>query len=307
MQQNQQLKGLSMKHQFKGMMMVDHQTVYFQGNKMILTPPQVPNLIHPHSNEEERMDNEDGLVQRLPSNMGIRRTRQRVASCKSPFVLECATKYTLNQDDITIVDYVFDDTRIQEIQCENGYCLTSIFTTFIVFLQTLHFVPLVHVFKFTSNAPQQFLGGPLLLTLLIFFEPPRRLWLKDLSIPIVILGGLNLDLSFFLPFQDSFQVHFQVYLGPSRDTQPTQVHLDPLKFTQAHLGTSRPTLVHQVHLGILTHLCYLLGNSHMTCIICIFNACMYLISYSFIYLFILFIYYHLVSYFFYFFILQNIA
>ena len=49
--------------------------------------------------------------------------------------------------------------------------------------QTLYFVPLAHVFKFISNAPHQLLSGSLLLILLTFFQPPWRLWLRDLSNP----------------------------------------------------------------------------------------------------------------------------
>ena len=75
-------------------------------------------------------------------------------------------------------------------------------------MQTLHFVPLAHVFKFTSSTPRQFLGGPLLLILLIF-QPPWRLWLRNLSNPIVTLSSPNLDLGFSFLFRIAFRCTFR--------------------------------------------------------------------------------------------------
>ena len=40
----------------------------------------------------------------------------------------------------------------------------------VTILQTLNFVPLAHVFKFIFSAPQQFLGGPVLLTTYLFLS-----------------------------------------------------------------------------------------------------------------------------------------
>ena len=72
---------------------------------------QVPNLIHPKSNEIETNDNEGRLVRRLQSNMAVGRRRQQEASCKSTFVLECIKNYTINEDDAKIADYVFNAIR----------------------------------------------------------------------------------------------------------------------------------------------------------------------------------------------------
>ena len=83
-------------------------------------------------------------------------------------------------------------------------------------MQTLHFVPLAHVFKFTSSTPQQFLGGPLLLILLTF-QPHWRLWLRNLSNPIVTLSSPNLNLGFPFLFRIVFRCTFRIaYLGTFR-------------------------------------------------------------------------------------------
>ena len=60
--------------------------------------------------------------------------------------------------------------------------------------------PITCSIKYLFGTLWQFLGGPLLLIIFTFFEPPRRLELRDLSNLIVILGSPNLDLGFFLPF-----------------------------------------------------------------------------------------------------------
>ncbi|RVW74507.1 hypothetical protein CK203_053775 [Vitis vinifera] len=74
------------------------------------------------------MDNKGGLVRRLPSNMAIRHTGQRVAFYKLAFVLECVTKYTLSEDDFKIADYVFDDTKNpMEVLClYSGHSMTRL-------------------------------------------------------------------------------------------------------------------------------------------------------------------------------------
>ena len=59
---------------------------------------------------------------------------------------------------------------------------------------------------------QQFPGGPLLLTLLIFYEPPWRLWLRDLSNPIVTLSNPNLELDFSFLFRIAFRCTFRIEL-----------------------------------------------------------------------------------------------
>ena len=57
------------------------------------------------------MENEGRLVRRLRSNMAVNRHRQQAALCKSTFVLECVTNYTISEDDAKIADYVFDATK----------------------------------------------------------------------------------------------------------------------------------------------------------------------------------------------------
>ena len=108
---------------------------------------------------------------------------------------------------------------------------------------------------------QQLFRGPLLLMQLIFSKPPWRLWLRNLSNPFVTFGSPNLDLGFFLPFQDNFRYTWPIRYH-LRPTQAPQAHLDtigllgttlgPLKHPrsiQMHLAHQAPP---QAHLGILS-------------------------------------------------------
>ena len=107
-------------------------------------------------------------------------------------------------------------------------------------LQTLHFVLLEHVFKFTSSVPQCFFDSPFLLLELTFSEPLWRLWLRGLSCPI-----LRPWLSF--KFRLSFtQVHFKLVLvRPTQShTRPIQIHLPHQAPPQAHLGSPLPVQIH---------------------------------------------------------------
>ena len=121
-------------------------------------------------------------------------------------------------------------------------------------MQTFNFVPLAHVFKFTSSAPQQFLGSPLLLILLIFFKLPWRLWLRYLSNPIMTLSSPNLDLGFSFLFRIIFRCTFRItHLGMFRAFKQCPDNFRSLRHC---LKPPRPIKTHQAYLGHLSPLRY---------------------------------------------------
>ena len=106
-------------------------------------------------------------------------------------------------------------------------------------LQTLHFVILAHI---------------LLRVHLVLYDnflvahqtPPRRLWLRDSSDPIVILGPLGpfrctWPVKHHLRSTQAPQIHFDALspLGTTlvRHPRPIQIHLAHQALSQAHLGT----------------------------------------------------------------------
>ena len=109
-------------------------------------------------------------------------------------------------------------------------------------LQTLHFFLLAHV---------------LLRVHLVLYNnflvahqtPPRRLWLRDSSDPIVIVGTLRpfrctWPIKHHLRPTQAPQIHFDA-LGPLgttlvRHLRPIQIHLAHQALPQAHLGTLDP-------------------------------------------------------------------
>ena len=131
-------------------------------------------------------------------------------------------------------------------------------------LQTLHFFLLAHV---------------LLRVHLVLYNnflvahqtPPRRLWLRDSSDPIVIVGTLGPfrctgPIKHHLRPTQAPQIHFDA-LGPLGTTlvrhfRPIQIHLAHQALPQAHLGT-------QAHLNALGPLSTTLSTFQITlCHLC---------------------------------------
>ncbi|KAL6319896.1 hypothetical protein AAG906_036968 [Vitis piasezkii] len=103
------------------------------------------------------MDNEGGLIRRPPSNM-------------SEFMVECLTKYTLNEDDIKIADYVFDDTRdpMKVLCLYEGHPMTRLQMHYLRGHNALDLVKAVGAMAF--NAPKSLiLQTPLSLPMLFMF------------------------------------------------------------------------------------------------------------------------------------------
>ena len=93
--------------------------------------------------------------------------------------------------------------------------------------------PIICPIKYLFDTLQQFLGSPQLLILLTFFEPARRLWLKDLSNLVVTLGSPNLD------------------LGLLRHPRPIQIHLAHQASPQAHLDALDTFQLAHIHPRLL--------------------------------------------------------
>ena len=76
------------------------------------------------------------------------------------------------------------------------------------------------------------------------FQPPWRLWLRDLSNSIVTLGSPELGLGFSFLF---LTAHLDILLGQ---------HIGLIQIHSAHLGSLRPT---KAHLGSFWHVLAHLG------------------------------------------------
>ena len=108
--------------------------------------------------------------------------------------------------------------------------------------QTLHFVPLAHVLKFISRAPQQFLGGPLLLILLTFFRATLGTLVEGFIWPhIMTLAALQVQT----------QAHLD--LGPLGHPRPFQIHLAHQAPPQTHLDAFDIFQLAHIHPRLLRH------------------------------------------------------